>query len=54
VNTTAIIYIPSTSDAAILESGQPLSAHPEIKGLGHENNYTLVETGSGNYHFQTN
>jgi len=54
VNTTATIYIPATGEAAIRESGQPLSAHPEIKVIGHENNHTVIEAGSGNYHFQTN
>ena len=52
VNTTATIYIPSTGEATILESGQPLASHPEIKLVGHENGYTVVETGSGTYHFQ--
>jgi alpha-L-rhamnosidase len=45
---------PSTPSTAITESDKPLSAHPEIKLIGQENGYIIVETGSGNYHFQTN
>jgi alpha-L-rhamnosidase len=68
INTTATIYIPDlasgkaattattaiTPTTAITEAGQPLSAHPEIKLLGQDNGYVIVETGSGTYHFQTN
>lgn len=53
VNTTATVYIPSNAQTDVLESGQPLTSHPELKLLGHENGYTIVGTGSGNYHFQT-
>lgn len=51
INTTATVYIPSNDQSDVLESGQPLSTHPEIKPVGHENGYTVVEIGSGHYHF---
>jgi alpha-L-rhamnosidase len=56
INTTATIYIPAPAagEASVTESGLPLSAHSEIRLVGRENGYAIVEIGSGNYHFQTN
>jgi alpha-L-rhamnosidase len=49
-NTSAKIYIPSRSEA-IMESGKSLSTVKELKMIGKETNYILVEVGSGKYHF---
>jgi alpha-L-rhamnosidase len=53
INTTATVYIPAADKAEITEGNQPLSAHSEIKLIGRENGYAIVEIGSGSYHFQT-
>ncbi len=50
-NTTATIYIPGSS--AILESGKPISSEPEIKPGDAIAGYTVVNVGSGVYHFST-
>jgi alpha-L-rhamnosidase len=47
VNTTALVYILSKENAAITESGKP------VKVLRYENGYAVVETGSGNYNYQS-
>lgn len=52
VNTTADIFIPAADAAAVKESGSALSDHPGIKVLRQEGAYVVVETGSGNYHFE--
>jgi alpha-L-rhamnosidase len=54
INTTARVYIPAVGETAVTEGDQPLSAHSEIRFIGRENGYAIVEIGSGNYHFQTN
>jgi alpha-L-rhamnosidase len=54
VNTTADIYIPASAAGAVKESGVALADHPEIKVLRQEGDYVVVETGSGNYHFEVN
>jgi len=51
VNTTAVIYIPSGSASAVFEGGLALGSHPEIRVVGREGEYTVVEVGSGQYHF---
>ena len=48
-NTTATIYIPATNAAEITESGKPLSG--DIKVIGKEDEYMIVNVGSGSYHF---
>ena len=50
-NTTAKIYIPSANSEKIMESGKYLSTVKEIKMIGKEEDYIVVEVGSGNYHF---
>ncbi|HUS02815.1 MAG TPA: glycoside hydrolase family 78 protein [Chitinophagaceae bacterium] len=49
-NTSAKIYIPSVSET-IKESGKNLSAVKEVKIVGKEGGYIIVEAGSGIYHF---
>ena len=50
-NTTAKIYIPSLNAEKIMEGNKYLSMVKEVKVIGKEGNYVLVEVGSGNYHF---
>ncbi len=50
-NTRATIYIPGTDVGKITENGAPLSSSKAIKVTGQEDGYTVVETGSGKYHF---
>ena len=50
-NTSSKIYIPSSNPATIKESGKNLSLVNEVRMIGKEGNYILVEVGSGNYHF---
>ena len=51
VNTTATIYIPSNDASKIMESGKPLSQSNNFILKGKEENYIVVEVGSGSYHF---
>ncbi len=53
-NTTADIYVPASPSASITEGGVALAAHPEIKVRGQEGGYMVLETGSGEYHFEVN
>ena len=50
-NTTAKIYIPATNKEVIKESGQPIVSVKELKVIGNEGEYMVVEAGSGSYHF---
>jgi len=50
-NTTAIVYIPAKSINTIKENDQPVSSINGIKIKGRENEYEVVEVGSGSYHF---
>jgi len=50
-NTMAKIYIPSPDSAPIMESGKAVSTVKEVKPIGKEGDYFLVEAGSGSYHF---
>ena len=50
-NTRATVYIPAKSIASITENGQALSALPSIVIKGLENEYVVVELGSGTYQF---
>ncbi|MEO6550047.1 MAG: alpha-L-rhamnosidase C-terminal domain-containing protein, partial [Ferruginibacter sp.] len=51
VNTTATIYLPTGNAAAIKENGSALSKVNNITVKGKEEGYTIIETGSGSYHF---
>lgn len=53
-NTTATVYIPSTSPDAVREGNNPLSSVKEISMKGQEGAYTVVELGSGKYSFSVN
>jgi alpha-L-rhamnosidase len=45
-NTTATVYLPAASAAAVTEGGQPVSGAREESGA------VVVELGSGEYTFQ--
>jgi alpha-L-rhamnosidase len=53
-NTKATIYIPAKSADAVKENGVALSSVSDLKVVGTENNYVVVEVGSGKYHFSSN
>jgi alpha-L-rhamnosidase len=50
-NTTATVYIPAKDRNSIKESGKNLSQINGLKVTGKEDNYMVVEVGSGVYHF---
>jgi alpha-L-rhamnosidase len=50
-NTRAKIYIPASNAELIKESGKTLSTVPEMKVVGNEGGYVIVEVGSGVYTF---
>ena len=50
-NTLATVYIPATSAQTIKESGLLLANNKEIKQKEKEAGYSVVEIGSGKYHF---
>ena len=50
-NTQATVYIPAKSADAIKENGVALSSVSYLKVVGKENNYVVVEVGSGKYQF---
>jgi alpha-L-rhamnosidase len=52
-NATATVYIPSTGNATLLESGKPIAAEPAIKPAESVPGYIVVNVGSGVYHFST-
>jgi alpha-L-rhamnosidase len=51
VNTMAEIFIPAPSADAVKEGGLPLPGLAGLKVLRQEGEYTVVEAGSGSYHF---
>lgn len=50
-NTTATIYIPSTSGATLTEGGRDIKEIVEIEYVKTENNRAVYKTGSGKYNF---
>jgi alpha-L-rhamnosidase len=50
-NTTADIYLPATEQGTITESGVALSAQKDVKVANSDDQYVVVKTGSGKYHF---
>lgn len=51
-NSTAVVYVPSKNTSNITESGREISSINLIK-LGEEENYSIFEVRSGEYHFKT-
>ncbi len=52
-NTSARIFIPATENAEIKDNGMPLANNDEITIVGYKEGYFVVETGSGNYEFES-
>jgi len=52
-NTRAEIWIPVAAGGAIKEGGKRVADVKDIKQLRQENGYAVIETGSGNYAFET-
>ncbi|MDB5277781.1 MAG: Bacterial alpha-L-rhamnosidase [Ferruginibacter sp.] len=50
-NTTATIYVPTTTATAVTENGKAVSTLTDIKVAGTEEGYVLLQVGSGKYHF---
>jgi alpha-L-rhamnosidase len=53
VNTTARIYVPAPGADTVTENNIPVSSSKEIKVLGKEGDYLVVEAGSGKYRFSS-
>ncbi|WP_439558482.1 family 78 glycoside hydrolase catalytic domain, partial [Dyadobacter sp.] len=51
VNTKARIYIPRFSEGQVFVNSREMSQSKQVKILGKEEGYTLVEVGSGTYEF---
>jgi alpha-L-rhamnosidase len=52
-NTTARIYIPAEGIEGVMENDKAVSSVKEIKMIGKQGSYVVVETGSGKYSFST-
>lgn len=50
-NTTAKIYVPAASADVVTENNKPVSSLKEMKVVGKEGEYIVIETGSGKYSF---
>lgn len=53
VNSSALIYIPTSDQASITEGGKPIHAVRGVEMVGQEDGYVVVKVGSGNYHFES-
>ena len=51
VNTTATIYVPANSADLVSENASPVNSVKEIKVMGTEDGYVVLQIGSGHYHF---
>jgi alpha-L-rhamnosidase len=51
VNTSATIYLPAKDELSILESNREVADNKNLKILGKENGFVLLEVNSGNYSF---
>lgn len=50
-NTTATVYVPAPEANAITENGAAIGSSKEIQVTGKEEGYTVLQLGSGVYHF---
>ena len=50
-NTRATVYVPAKAVESVRESGTVVSANKDIRVKGLEDNYIVLELGSGKYHF---
>ena len=51
VNTTAEVYVPSSSQDAVMFDGVVATSSQDVKVKGYDAGYTLIEVGSGHYTF---
>lgn len=54
VNSTATVYLPTTDLDDVLESGKSVIESDEFNIIGREEDYSIIEIGSGNYFFELN
>ena len=52
-NTTAKIYVPAASVERVTENNKTVSASKEIRVIGKEKEYLVIEAGSGKYQFSS-
>lgn len=52
-NTMAKIYIPATNGVTVMENRKPVSGIKELKVIGLQGKYFVIEAGSGRYTFST-
>lgn len=52
-NTTATVYLPVKENSTVQEGGQPISTQKDIKVIAGEKGKTVIQIGSGKYHFVT-
>jgi alpha-L-rhamnosidase len=50
-NTSAIVYVPARKRASVAEGGKSADWSSGVKFLRTEEDYSVYEVGSGNYHF---
>ena len=50
-NTTATVYVPTSNASTITENGKAISSADGIKISGIDDGYTVLQVGSGVYHF---
>jgi alpha-L-rhamnosidase len=50
-NTTATVYVPAANAGAVSENGKAVSTITDVKVAGTEENYVVLQIGSGKYHF---
>jgi alpha-L-rhamnosidase len=50
-NTTATVYVPAANAGAVSENGKAVSTITDVKVAGTEDNYVVLQIGSGKYHF---
>ncbi|MBC7828297.1 MAG: family 78 glycoside hydrolase catalytic domain [Chitinophagaceae bacterium] len=52
-NTMATVYIPAANTDSVMENNKSLTGSKEIKLIGKEGDYVIVELGSGKYSFSS-
>jgi alpha-L-rhamnosidase len=52
-NTTATVYVPVKNNSAVQESGKPVAMQKDIRLISNGKDQTVLEIGSGQYHFTT-
>lgn len=53
VNTSAKVYVPTSKNSTITENKKSIETNDSIDVLGYEDNYLIIEIGSGNYIFES-